>query len=62
MLYLSGKMGVISIERMLWILNTTHHRRIMKYYNSLEKVNSKKTKSKVQRLCKRRCAKRTMGG
>lgn len=43
MLYLSGKMGVMSFERMLWILNTSHHRRTMKNYNSLENVNSKKT-------------------
>ena len=53
MLYLSGKIGVMSFERMLWILNTTHHRRTMKYYNSLENVNSKKTMQSPKNLQKK---------
>lgn len=42
-MYKINRTCFISLERMLWILNTTHHRRIMNYYNSPENVNSKKT-------------------
>lgn len=54
MLFLSGKIGVMSFERMLWLLNTTHCR-TMKCYNSLENVNSKKTMQSPKNLQRKVC-------